>query len=261
MKVRTDAYRKDGIRYLDKVTALFGGYKRRTIEMLEPFAGMRVLDAGCGVGDDIRALAKIAGFNGRSVGIDVSAEMIAKARERCDATEAPIEFIRGDLCRMDIADAAFDRVRADRVFQHLADPEQAMVELVRVTAPNGCLVVTDVDWSTLVVDGHPLALNQRLLRHHVSRQVNGEAGRTLFGLFKRAGLRDIEVISETFTVTDADLAFFLWGLEASACDAVDKGVATNVEVKAWIDDLMKRHRDGAFFSAITGFGVRGRRPA
>lgn len=254
------AYQTDGVQYLDRVIKLFGAYKRRSVEMLEPFPGMRVLDAGCGAGDDARVLAGLAGPEGRVLGLDHSADMVAVARQRSTGMDLPPEFLQGDLCRIECADAEFDRVRADRVFQHLAEPERALGELIRVTAPGGLLMVTDVDWSTLVVDGSPPEFTRRILAHHVSRHVNGAAGRTLYGMFQRAGLIDVETTGEAFLVTDAELAFFLWGLDDAARDAAEKGVVGEDEAAAWIADLHARSRQGAFFSSVTGFGARGRKP-
>lgn len=255
------AYQLDGVKYLDQIIKLFGGYKKRSLEMLEPFPGMRALDAGCGTGEDARILAGIAGPVGRVLGLDNSAEMLAVARQRSAVGEAIPEFVQGDICRIDCQDAAFDRVRADRVLQHIAEPELALDELIRVTTPGGLMVVTDVDWGTLVVDGDPPELTRRILAHHFSRHVNGAAGRSLYGLFKHAGLEAVEITSEAFTVTDAELAFFLWGLDAAARDAADKGLIGGDEAIDWIADLDERSRQGAFFSAVTGFGVRGRKPA
>ncbi len=252
------AYERDGVNYLDQVIRVFGDYKRRGIDWMEPFAGMRLLDAGCGTGEDARALAALAGPEGEVLGLDASAEMIAVARQRNKDSNLPIDFIQGDIYHIPAADATFDRVRADRVFQHLENPEQAMQELRRVTKPDGWTMVMDVDWSTLVIDVAPLELTQRILRHHFTRHVNGAAGRSLYGLFKRAGMSEIDVFSETFTVTDAGLAFYLWGLDGTLRDAVARGVADTAEIETWQAEVKTRDRAGTFLSAITGFGVRAR---
>ncbi len=254
------AYERDGVNYLDRVAALFGAYKRRSVEFLKPFDGMHLLDAGCGAGDDARALAELAGPTGKVTGLDVSSEMIAVAKQRTRNSVLPLNFIQGDICHINEDDAAFDRVRADRVFQHLHEPEQAMHELCRVTRPGGWIVVMDVDWSTLLVDAKPVELTQRILGYHFTRHANGAAGRSLYGLFKGVGLSDVEVVSETFLVTDAGLAFFLWGLDVTARDVVDRDVATRSEIDSWMAHIKARDQAGAFLSAITGFAVRAKKP-
>ncbi len=249
------AYERDGVNYLDQVMSVFGGYKRRSMDLTRPFAGMRLLDAGCGTGEDARALAALAGPDGKVQGLDASADMIAVARERSKDSDMPVEFIQGDIYHIPSDDAVYDRVRADRVFQHLENPEHAMQELRRVTKAGGRILVMDVDWSTLVVAATPVDVTQRILNHHFTRSVNGAAGRSLYGLCKRAGFSELEVTSETFTVTDAGLAFFLWGLDGTLRDIVTHGVAESDEIDAWLADIKNRDRAGTFFSAITGFGI------
>jgi ubiquinone/menaquinone biosynthesis C-methylase UbiE len=84
--------------YLDNMTGLSftQEYKRRTFELLQARPGHRLLDVGCGTGDDVRALAVIVKPFGQVTGVDASAEMIAEARLRSDALGLPVEFRVGD---------------------------------------------------------------------------------------------------------------------------------------------------------------------
>lgn len=68
--------------------------KRRAYAMLEPRPGDRVLEVGCGSGDDVRALARIVGATGLAVGVDVSETMVADARRRSEGLELPGAFKR-----------------------------------------------------------------------------------------------------------------------------------------------------------------------
>jgi SAM-dependent methyltransferase len=56
--------------------------KRRMEAMLQPRVGQRILDLGCGTGDDARALARLVAPGGRVVGVDNSEVMLAEARRR-----------------------------------------------------------------------------------------------------------------------------------------------------------------------------------
>ena len=71
------------VKYLDTVTGLEAAqaYKQRSYELLNLKPGHRVLDVGCGTGDDVCAMAKIVGLSGRVVGIDNSEVMIAEAKK------------------------------------------------------------------------------------------------------------------------------------------------------------------------------------
>ena len=151
--------------YLDAISGLdfARAYKQQTFALLGLRRGDRVLDVGCGTGDDARALAQIVGPTGRVVGLDASAAMIDEARQRSDGLGLPLEFLVGDAHRLDFADATFDGARADRTFQHLEDPERALAELARVTRPDGAVVVAGPDWGTLIVDAPDQVTTRRVL--------------------------------------------------------------------------------------------------
>jgi SAM-dependent methyltransferase len=70
-------------------------------------------------------------------------------RRRPDA-----RVVVGDLARLPVRDGAARVVRAERVLQWVDEPGVAVAELMRVTAPDGWLAVTDTDWGTFAVD-HP----------------------------------------------------------------------------------------------------------
>jgi ubiquinone/menaquinone biosynthesis C-methylase UbiE len=89
-----------------------------------------VLDVGAGAGDDLRALAELVSPGGRVVGVDLN------------PTSAEVQ--RADACALPFADGTFDACRCDRTLQHVADPQKALAEMVRVTKPGGTVVVSEV---------------------------------------------------------------------------------------------------------------------
>lgn len=111
------------VQYLDIVTGLSSSqeYKRRTYALLQAGPGHRILDVGCGTGDDVRASAAIVGPSGHVTGVDSSTVMIAEAQQRSGALGLRVEFRVGDAHALDFPDNIFDGARADRTLQHLAD--------------------------------------------------------------------------------------------------------------------------------------------
>ena len=88
------------VRELDAISArdTVRAQKELTYRLLAVGAGDRVLDVGCGTGEDVRALARLVGPAGRAVGVDVSETVLAEARRRAEgeAGEAlPVEFRPG----------------------------------------------------------------------------------------------------------------------------------------------------------------------
>src|SRR5262249_25342383 len=106
-------------------------YKERTVDLLHIKPGARLLDVGCGTGHDTRALATAAGSDGVAIGIDASAVMLKTARTRGGA------YLQADARALPYADDAFDGTRIDRALQHVAGPDDAVEELVRVTRSGG----------------------------------------------------------------------------------------------------------------------------
>src|SRR5882762_2445616 len=92
--------------------------------------GLRLLDVACGPGY-VAAAALARGAV--PVGIDFSARMVARARERHPA----IEFLEGDAERLSFEASSFDAVVTNFGVPHLARPENAFAEARRVLRPGG----------------------------------------------------------------------------------------------------------------------------
>lgn len=246
--------------YLDRVSATESAraYKARIVEFLGLRPGDHVLDVGCGTGDDARALAAVVGAGGRAVGIDVDPRMVAEAWRRSAAESLPVEFRLGDVHRLAFAEATFAGCRADRVFQHLEDPDRALDEMGRVTAPGGRIVVGDVDWGTLAVDSPDRELTRRVVAFTDGRWARqGWAGRRLRGLFRRHGLREVSVHAASVVLTDLALADQLWNLRRIVQQARDEGALSAAEAEGWWAGLERAQATGEFFGAVTGFVARG----
>src|SRR6516225_4732562 len=104
-------------RFLDEGNKLPGIIASKPIILagLKLTSGEKVLDAGCGLGDDTFELAELVGRQGRAVGIDVSETMILEARRRAAARDLPTEFEIGDAQALRFDDATFDACRTERM--------------------------------------------------------------------------------------------------------------------------------------------------
>jgi ArsR family transcriptional regulator len=87
--------------------------------------------------------AALAPFVAKVVAVDNSAAMLAVAKRRLTGTAA-VDFRRGDLEDLPLADGELDAAVLTLVLPYLADPGSALVEVARVVAPGGRVLVTDL---------------------------------------------------------------------------------------------------------------------
>jgi SAM-dependent methyltransferase len=167
--------------------------------------GMDLLDVGCGPGTVTVDLAQRVA-PGRVLGVDVSAEVVARAAARAEASgPANVTFAVDNVISLHLADATFDVVHAHQLLQHLAHPVEALRELRRVMRDGGLLAVRDADYGTFVWSpADPLLDRWLALYHDVTTRAGGEpdAGRHLFGWVRAAGFRDVRASSSTWTFAD-----------------------------------------------------------
>lgn len=226
--------------------------------LLQPGPGQRILDVGCGLGGATRALALRVGTDGRAVGVDNSATIIAAAR-RVAVRRLPVAYAVADAHSLPVADATFDGGCSLGTVEILADPRRALAELVRAVRPGGRVVVGGPDLGSTVIDADDRALTRRLLDFICDHETNGWIGRQLPGLCREAGLVDIAVEPSSWVVTDYALATDVW-LGRHLARAQATGAVSPAEATAWQADLTRRAAAGRFFLARTAFLVAGRKP-
>jgi len=237
------------IAYLDMCTRISSRRKRASYMEQRIAPGMVVLDAGCGTGDDVRALAEIVGPAGRVVGIDASLAMIAEAQKRGLPENAEARCASVDA--LPFADATFDACRAERVFQHLRHPEAAARELRRVLKSGGSIIAIDQDWETMTVAGADESATRRILDAFIGNLADGRAGRHHAAILERAGFRDVRVRSEV-TTAPLGAAYALVLNSAIEC-AKATGTITAAEADTWVSSLLSANRQGAFRYEVSMF--------
>jgi demethylmenaquinone methyltransferase / 2-methoxy-6-polyprenyl-1,4-benzoquinol methylase len=99
--------------------------------------GDRVLDACCGTGD---LAVEAERHGGRVVGLDFSARMLERARQKSGA----IEWVQGDALELPFGDGEFDAATVGFGVRNLADLQGGLCELARVLRPGGKLAVLEI---------------------------------------------------------------------------------------------------------------------
>jgi ubiquinone/menaquinone biosynthesis C-methylase UbiE len=245
--------------YLALLAQRLAGFREEGYALLELQPGQAVLDVGCGAGEVCAELARRVGPRGRVTGVDRSEAMIEAARAAMPATTAPIELKVASIYQLPFADASFDAVRAERVFQHLQDPEAGLREMVRVTRSGGRVMLIDPDHgqSSIALDDPSHRRVFEAMRRAMLRMiVNPHSGVRLRPMMMRAGLAQVRQHVQFLEVAYADWrrAFFADDQLAAAQAA---GEITGPEARSFLEALQQRDRAALFFANALGYNVVG----
>ena len=252
----TSAY-ADCLSLLDSLP-YYQSYKQKTYELLELSSNARVLDAGCGLGDDVFRMAEMISQDGIIVGIDASHKLIENARSNPRNTGLPTEFHIGDLKQLPFKNGSFSQCRVDRVLQHVPSPNIAIAELVRVLKQGGILVAYDNDWSTFSISSSNEAVTHVIETIWCESFTNSWIGRELQEYFLAAGLSEVKIYSSTSLVTDYKIADQVYNLQQTASRARQEGKISDNEMLQWLNELRDRTESNEFSVSLTGHTVVGK---
>ena len=154
--------------------------------------GERILDLGSGAGFDCFLAAKKVGKKGKVIGVDMTPEMLDKARANAKKGKyTNVEFRLGEIENLPVADNSVDVIISNCVINLAPNKMRVFEEAFRVLAPNGRLMVSDI-----------VLLKE--LPENIQKNVEAYAGcisgavhkDKYLELMRKAGFQEIKVIDE-----------------------------------------------------------------
>jgi len=158
--------------------------------------GETVLDLGSGAGVDVFIAAGQVGPQGKAIGVDMTPQMAARARENAvKGGFENVEFRDGRLESLPVDDDSVDAVTSNCVINLVPDKAQVFAEVARVLKPGGRMVISDI-----VLDGElPEAVKEDMLSY-VGCVSGAEQRQDYFAKVEAAGLSVTEVLVDTDVV-------------------------------------------------------------
>ncbi|HJU36290.1 MAG TPA: class I SAM-dependent methyltransferase [Gaiellaceae bacterium] len=206
----------------ERLAETFAPIHDRVVEALEIRPGERVLDVACGTGGVALRLAR-AGAT--AVGIDISADQLAKARRAAEDEGLAIQFDEGDCQELPYADEEFDALASAFGAIFAADHERTAAELARVCRPGGRLVLTA--WP---VDGWS--------------ELHAKAGRTFpHDTDSREWSKEDHVRALLGDAFDLEFRAGRWRIEAASGDALWELLSASMPpLRAWLAEQSEEAR-------------------
>jgi len=153
--------------------------------------GQTVVDLGSGAGNDVFIARSVVGETGRVIGVDMTPEMIDKARANAERRGVQnVEFRLGDIESLPVENAAADVVVSNCVLNLVPDKRLAFAEIFRVLKPGGRFCVSDI-----VLKGELPAKLREVAELYVGCVAGALTTEEYIGIIHEAGFAAIDIKS------------------------------------------------------------------
>ena len=179
--------------------------------------GETVLDLGSGAGFDCFLAASRVGQRGKVIGVDMTPEMIEKARENARKGDYDnVEFRLGEIENLPAADSSVDVVISNCVINLSLDKKKVFAEAFRVLKPGGRLMVSDIVLTKELPE---------FIKESIASYVGCVSGAMMKGdyleVVKEAGFHEVKIVDET-----------LFPIDCMANDPTARAIIDKIDIPA-----------------------------
>jgi arsenite methyltransferase len=214
--------------------------------------GETVVDLGCGGGIDVLLAARKVGPTGRAIGIDMTPEMIERARRNAarpidGLVLSNVEFHLATIDRLPLPDGSVDCLISNCVINLAPDKSAVFREMVRVLKPGGRVAVSDIALKKPL----PPEIGRDLLAY-----IGCIAGALLMTdyerLLKEAGFREVQILD-----TCKDLNVYSQVEGQSGCCSPAAGCGDGADaVHGGLAELARRYDFNAFAASVQVYALK-----
>lgn len=218
------------------------------------------MDLGCGRGETLVVLREDLGPDAGLVAVDLKEPVLPEAL----VDDPKVETVVADLNQaLPFADASFDAALCSDTLECLPRKQAFLVEVERILAPGGHLVLAHTDFDTLVFNSSDIELTRRLVHAFADTQEawmdtsDGTIGRKLVSIARRSPFELVKALAWVAIDTD----FQQWG----RADVAVKGIRGALRrddhhdlaaaMEKWIADLHALAQRGDFLFSVNDYAV------
>jgi SAM-dependent methyltransferase len=246
------------VAYLTAAAATFRERRLDSYRVLGLREGHRFLDVGCGAGEVMEDVAGIVGASGVVSGIDMSQTMVDSSQLRLDAAGVVADARKADAHALPFAEQSFDRVRCERVLQHVVSPAEVVAEIFRVLAPGGIALLIDANHEQADVATDDPETLKIAREYHVNHIRHARAGLHLAEWMEAAGFSDLVVTATALIIPWPDFRSAI--IEESAQRAIADSALSPDRWQAFVQEQEERYRRGTGVDTALGYRCVGTKP-
>lgn len=237
------------IRYLEDTFNIMKDIKTYSYR---PFADIEqgtIVDLGCGTGKDVINMAALTP-KAEFVGIDHDPKMIEQANAQKNELHN-VSFIEREIPPLPFKDNTVAGIRAERVFQHLQQPDKVLEEINRVLMPDHPFVIVETDWDSISFYNAEMVTEQKLRAYLAESKVaQGKIAKQL--THKLAGHQFRNIRLSIFPVvlhSFQDACTYLW-IDKIAEEMMHKELLSPAQHTLFIEALKNAEAEGYFACSI-----------
>lgn len=235
--------------YLEDTAEFLNGLKKYSYQPFSTVDTGTLIDLGCGTGIDVINMSRQFGNKVTVVGVDHDDSLLEKGRAA--AADHNVRFVCSEATQIPFDDDSIAGLRAERLVQHLTQPQVVINEARRVLRTGQPLVIVETDWASLVFYQGDAAVQEKLIHYLTKVKINnGFAARKISSYFEAASFRQIKTEVFPFTLRSLKEAnTYLW-IELILNEMRENGHLNDEEHNSFVASLKKADENNYFACAI-----------